>query len=153
MAVIFDALAIFYAIVRVSCRNGFDPPTSLTPGLLVWPHSPETTNNSEVVPPRGNSASTHPTMRRLQTAGDISGAKTLYQRALSLHPNSPELLNNLGWLEEQSGGGSKASLETSVGLYMRALGLMGEGSPAHEQVKLNLTNVWKRLKDDAGGQA
>ncbi|CAM9882404.1 unnamed protein product, partial [Ectocarpus fasciculatus] len=46
-----------------------------------------------------------------QTAGDIPGAKALFHRALSVQPNSPELLNNLGWLEEQTGGGSKLSLE------------------------------------------
>eukprot|EP00752_Nemacystus_decipiens_P011698 g10381.t1 len=88
-----------------------------------------------------------------QAAGDISGAKTLYHRALSLQPNSPELLNNLGWLEEQSGGGSRASLETSAGLYVRALGLMGEGSPDRAQVEHNLANVRKRLMGYAGGQA
>ncbi|CAN0340036.1 unnamed protein product, partial [Ectocarpus sp. 12 AP-2014] len=44
-----------------------------------------------------------------QTAGDVPDAKALFHRALSLQPNSPELLNNLGWLEEQTGGGSKLS--------------------------------------------
>lgn len=91
-------------------------------------------------------------LHRLQAAGDVSGAKALYHRALSLQPDSPELLNNVGWLEEQSGGGSRSSLETSAELYVRALGLMGEGSPARAQVELNLTNVRRRLMDHAGGR-
>ncbi|CAN0550679.1 unnamed protein product, partial [Laminaria digitata] len=64
-----------------------------------------------------------------QAAGDIPGARALYQRALALHPTSPELLNNLGWLEE-SGDGSLASLETAAELYGRALRVLTVESPA-----------------------
>ncbi|CAM9090033.1 unnamed protein product, partial [Scytosiphon promiscuus] len=80
-----------------------------------------------------------------QNAGDIPGAKALYLRALSLQPNSPELLSNMGWLEEQSGGGSRLSLETAAEMYDRALVLLDEESPALEQVETNARNVRNRL--------
>lgn len=83
-----------------------------------------------------------------QTAGDIPGAKALYLRALSLQPNSPELLNNVGWLEEQTGGGSRTSMEKAAALYARALELLDAGSPVREQVEINLKNVQKRLEDE-----
>eukprot|EP00903_Cladosiphon_okamuranus_P011712 g11015.t1 len=80
-----------------------------------------------------------------QAAGDIPGAKALYQRALSLQPNSPELLNNVGYLEEQTGGGSRASMEKAAAMYARALVLLDAGSPAHAQVEINLKNSQKAL--------
>lgn len=81
----------------------------------------------------------------LQNTGDIPGAKALYHRALSLQPNSPELLNNVGWLEEQSGGGSRLSLETAAELYGSALVLLPEESLALKQIEINLKNVRRRL--------
>lgn len=62
-----------------------------------------------------------------------------------MQPNSPELLNNLGWLEEQTGGGSKLSLETAAGLYERAVRLLDERSPALGCVETNLSSVQNRL--------
>lgn len=79
-----------------------------------------------------------------QAAGDIPGARALYHRALALHPASPELLSNLGWLEEQSGGGSLASLEAAAELYGRALRVLNVESPARGQVEINLANVRSR---------
>eukprot|EP00904_Undaria_pinnatifida_P007486 jgi/Undpi1/3868/HiC_scaffold_16.g07236.m1 len=89
-----------------------------------------------------------------QAAGDIPGARALYHRALALHPTSPELLSNLGWLEEQSGEGSQASLEVAAELYERALGVLGAESPARGQVEVNHANARRRLdafKKVAGG--
>lgn len=80
-----------------------------------------------------------------QAAGDIPGAKALYHRALSLQPNSPELLNNVGYLEEQAGGGSRTSMEKAAALFAQALELFGAESPARAQVETNLKNVQKRL--------
>ncbi len=79
----------------------------------------------------------------------MPGAKALYHRALALQPNYPELLNNLGWLEEQSGGGSRSSLETAAELYARALELLDADSPAFGQVEINLRNVRKRVDGGA----
>ena len=62
-----------------------------------------------------------------------------------MHPTSPELLSNLGWLEEQSGGGSLASLEAAAELYVRALRVLSVESPARRQVEVNLANVRSRL--------
>eukprot|EP00752_Nemacystus_decipiens_P009157 g8179.t1 len=80
-----------------------------------------------------------------QAAGDIPGAKALYHRALSLEPNSPELLNNVGYLEEQTGGGSRTSIEKAAALYSRALELLDAGSHARAQVEINLKNAQKGL--------
>lgn len=71
-----------------------------------------------------------------------------------MHPTSPELLSNLGWLEEQSGEGSQASLEVAAELYERALGVLGAESPARGQVEVNHANARRRLdafKKVAGG--
>lgn len=62
-----------------------------------------------------------------------------------MQPNSPELLNNVGYLEEQTGGGSRASMEKAAALYARALELLGTGSPARAQVEINLNNAQKGL--------
>lgn len=82
---------------------------------------------------------------RQQMTGDIAGAKALYHRALSLRPDSPELLTNVGFLEEQSGGGSRTSREKAAALYARALELLDAGSPVRGQVEINLKNVRKGL--------
>lgn len=76
----------------------------------------------------------------------MAGASALYHRALKLNPDSPELVSNLGWLEEQSGGGSHDSLERAAVLYERALRSLGDvASPARRQVEINLANVQRRL--------
>lgn len=62
-----------------------------------------------------------------------------------MQPNSPELLNNLGYLEEQTGGGSRISMEKAAALYARALALLDVGSPARAQVEINLKNLQKAL--------
>lgn len=87
----------------------------------------------------------------LQTQGDVQGARALYQQALHLHPTSPELLCNLGWLEESSGGGSRASLETAAEFYDRAFIMVAEESPARGQIAINVANVRRRLETSLGG--
>lgn len=81
-----------------------------------------------------------------QAAGDFVGAKELYDKALELNASYPELLSNIGWLEEEIGGKSEESLKTAEGLYSRALEGLGPSSPARRQVETNLMNARARLK-------
>lgn len=87
----------------------------------------------------------------IQAAGDTSGAFDLYRRALLLHPTSPELLSNLGWLEEQRGGGSRESLETAAQYYERAMKALEADSAARGQIEINLANVHRLLLGGSGG--
>lgn len=87
-----------------------------------------------------------PAVASHQAAGDLVRAKLLYQRALTLNPLCPELLSNLGFLEEESGGGSKHSLESAEELYIRALHALGVFSPSRPQVETNLANIRVRLE-------
>lgn len=86
--------------------------------------------------------------RFCQATGDWAGAGALYHRALELHPSSPELLSNFGWLQESTGGGSRDSLESAAALYAQALAAFKgvEPSNARRQVEINLANVRAKLE-------
>lgn len=83
-----------------------------------------------------------------QAAGDIPGAKTLYHRALPLQPNSPKLLHNVGWLEEQAGNGSRASLEAAAAVHASARFVGRQVAHARWQVEVNLKNVQRGGMED-----
>lgn len=58
-------------------------------------------------------------------------------------------MSNFGWFQEQSGGGSRASLESAAALYDQALRefeINQHAYAARKQVQVNLANARTKLE-------
>lgn len=71
--------------------------------------------------------------------GEYVKAMELYAEAVEIEPNSPSMINNIGWLSELQG-----NLHDAATYYRRAHELQAPNT--HPQILTNIRNVEERLK-------